>query len=81
MSYEKEDKCLSPNPNLIYDESCLDIINSLSTDITIYGQYKECDKCLYSNLTTVAANSNTSILINSKYSLRLLYSTDAGNCR
>lgn len=73
MLTEDKDKCLSSNPNLKYDEACLDILNNWHKNVTIFGQYAECEGCDYQNYTTLSIQSNTSLLINTKYSMRMEY--------
>lgn len=76
----QDNRCFSTHPNLIYDEACLDIVNKLDNEILIQGQYSECDKCLLRNFTTIAPNSTYSLLVNTKYSMKLQYVTNI-SCR
>lgn len=73
MLTENRNKCLLPKPLFSYDEACLDIINTRDENIEVYGQYTECDGCNFENFTSIAANSNTSLLINTKYSMQMFY--------
>lgn len=82
MLLDNKNKCLQPNPQLIFDEACLDIINHRDVDVTVYGQYAECEKCSYQNLTTLSANESTSLLVNTKYSFSTYYAiNDTLICR
>lgn len=82
MYIEIEDnRCFSPHPKLIYDEACLDIVNKLEDNILIQGQYSECDKCLLRNFTTIAPNANYSMVVNSKYMMKLQYQYNDTICR
>lgn len=81
MLYDRKDKCLSPNPEFIFDQACLDITNLLNETVTIVGQYVECDKCEFQNLTVLPGKQNASLLINTKYSMRMHYIRDGnGMC-
>lgn len=73
MLLEHKDKCSSDNPRYIYDEACLDIINFYNKTVTVYGQYDECEKCDPQKLVSLQPNSNTSLLVNSKYTVKMYY--------
>lgn len=73
MLMKNKDKCSQLNPQLIYDEACLDLINYREEIVEVYGQYSECDKCSYQNWAILKANESKSLLINSKYSLSMYY--------
>lgn len=73
MLTKNEHKCLSPNPDFIYDEACLDVVNNLDENVTIYYQYEECYKCENEIIAFLQPHQNTSVLINSTYSLNLSY--------
>lgn len=73
MLTKNRDKCASPNPELVFDEACLDIFNNFNESIDVFGQYNECDGCKFQTLATVPGGSNTSILVNTQYSLHLNY--------
>lgn len=82
MLMKNKNKCLLPNPQLSYDEACLDIINYRENVVDIFGQYNECEKCPYQKLVTLNANENTSLLINTKYCLSMFYSeNNTTTCR
>lgn len=76
MLMDNKNKCLNSKPRLVYDEACLDIINYREENVTVYGQYAECEKCSYQNLVTLGANESTSLLINTKYSISVYYVAD-----
>lgn len=82
MLTKNVDKCLSSKPKFSIDEACLDIINAKNVDVEVYGQYTECDTCDFQNLATIPAHTNTSLLINTKYSLQMYYvENGSSSCR
>lgn len=64
---------MSANPDFIYDEACLDILNTLSQNVTILYQYDECNRCEDEVLATLGPMHNTSVLVDTKYALNLKY--------
>ncbi|XP_044269660.1 heparan-alpha-glucosaminide N-acetyltransferase-like [Tribolium madens] len=77
MLFKNSNKCLSPSPNLIFDEACIDITNLLNDTASVWGQYSECHNCDFQNLTTLEPHKNTSILVNTRYPLELFFVADA----
>lgn len=73
MLLDARNKCLSENSSLSFDEACLDVINTLNETISIYGQYTECHKCNFQNLTTLKPGNTTSLLFNTVYPTELFY--------
>ncbi|KRT84082.1 hypothetical protein AMK59_1295, partial [Oryctes borbonicus] len=72
MLMKNEDKCLNGSKSaLIYDEACLDILNTLPGQVTVAGQYAECVDCNYKTLCTLSVNESTSLLINTKYPMKM----------
>ncbi|CAH1179590.1 unnamed protein product [Phaedon cochleariae] len=80
MLFDNLSKCLQENPKLLYDEACVDIFNYLNHSITIYHQYTECHLCNFQPLTTIEANSSTSIVAKTTSDLQFNYTTDNGFC-
>lgn len=78
MLFKNQSKCLSANPDFIYDEACLDIFNTLNQNVTISYQYDECNKCEDEVFATLGPMHNTSVLINTKYTLNLNYALGGG---
>ncbi|XP_017783563.1 PREDICTED: heparan-alpha-glucosaminide N-acetyltransferase-like [Nicrophorus vespilloides] len=66
-------KCQSPDPKFIYDEACLDFHNNFKDEVQIYGQNVECHKCDYQFLFKLPAQNNASLLVNTKYNMRMQY--------
>ncbi|KAJ8972410.1 hypothetical protein NQ317_010334 [Molorchus minor] len=82
MIFENLRKCLASNPNLIYDEACINIVNTLNSSVTIFGQYDECHKCNFQNLTTLESTLNTSIVVNTRSPLQIYYTSEENeHCR
>lgn len=71
MLMKNKDKCVDGSAALIYDEACLDIINTLSDTVTVAGQYAECVGCDFKTFSTLLPNQNTSLLINTKYTMQM----------
>ncbi|XP_019864996.1 heparan-alpha-glucosaminide N-acetyltransferase-like [Aethina tumida] len=63
--------------NLLYDEACLRIYNKLNDTVTVYGQYDQCHKCDFQNLTTLAPYQNSSLVINTRSPFELYYVNSA----
>ncbi|XP_057653455.1 heparan-alpha-glucosaminide N-acetyltransferase-like isoform X2 [Diorhabda carinulata] len=61
MLFDDINKCLDSQPNLTYDEACLDIQNTLNVVVQILYQYDECYKCDPQTLTTLEPYKNTSV--------------------
>ena len=73
MLFKDINKCQMRNPNYVYDEACLDILNGINDTVKVVGQYSECHQCDFQDLTTVGPLQNTSILVNTRYPLQLYY--------
>ncbi|KAJ8922259.1 hypothetical protein NQ315_004196 [Exocentrus adspersus] len=70
-------KCLKGYNSLAYDEACIDIISTLQDAVSIFGQYDECHKCDFQNLTALNSSANnTSIVVNTRSPLTLYYVVD-----
>ncbi|KAB0792026.1 hypothetical protein PPYR_13987 [Photinus pyralis] len=80
MLFEKPHKCNSSTADLIFDEACLDISNHLQESIRISGQYNECDGCEFETLAVIDGKTNTSILVNTRYSLHVNYTYNNVTC-
>lgn len=63
MLTSNKDKCLSPSPDFIYDEACLDIFTD--RNVLIRAQYLECQNCSFQ-----VWKSSKSYLVNTKYQLK-----------
>ncbi|KAL1516877.1 hypothetical protein ABEB36_000715 [Hypothenemus hampei] len=82
MLFKNPSKCLQNISSLNYDEACIDIINQRNTEITVFGQYDQCHKCNFQNLTTVKANQTKSLLISTRSPLTLyLDENGVDSCR
>ncbi|XP_050301066.1 heparan-alpha-glucosaminide N-acetyltransferase-like [Anthonomus grandis grandis] len=79
MLFQNPLKCADIKAYLDYDEACVEIFNSLFENITIYGQYEQCHKCNYQNLTTVNAQKSGSLLVSTRSPLGLSWSVDSSN--
>ncbi|KAL3284536.1 hypothetical protein HHI36_018694 [Cryptolaemus montrouzieri] len=77
MLMDSPNKCLNKIPDFIYDEACLDIINTLNQTIYIFGQYTECHKCNFQKLSQIDPAQNSSVLVNTVYPIDLYYVRDA----
>lgn len=81
MLFKDINKCRFKNPNFIYDEACLDIFNTFNEAVSVMGQYSECHKCDFQNLTTLNPSKSDSVLVNTRYPLELFYVVDGKHCR
>jgi hypothetical protein len=82
MLFKNVNKCQQRNPNFIFDEACIDILNTLNDTASVLGQYTECHNCHFQNLTTLEPHKNTSILVNTRYPLELFFVAQGKNqCR
>lgn len=69
MLTKDKNKCLSKNPDFIYDEACLDVLSDRKVQIS--AQYLECQKCKFQEWATLEPPQNsTSLLVNTKYQLQ-----------
>lgn len=81
MLMKNKDKCIT-GEELIYDEACIDIINTIGSKVTIAGQYAECVGCDYMNFKELSPNATTSLLINTKYTIKMhVISNNKTYCR
>lgn len=82
MLLKNKDKCTT-GEQLIYDEACIDIINTIGNgNITIAGQYAECVGCDYIPFAELTPNTTTSLLINTKYTIKMhVVSNNKTYCR
>lgn len=71
--FDNVNKCLGGSRSLIYDEACIDIVNTLQNSVSILGQYDECHKCSLQNLTTLAPFNSTSIVVSTRSPIGLWY--------
>ncbi|XP_022915927.1 heparan-alpha-glucosaminide N-acetyltransferase-like [Onthophagus taurus] len=71
MLFTTKNKCKDSTPDFIFDEACLDVLNTLNETVQITGQYRECDGCDFQNITSLQPNQNVSILINTRFSLNM----------
>ncbi|CAG9761570.1 unnamed protein product [Ceutorhynchus assimilis] len=76
-------KCLQGVEYLGYDEACVDILNTLNEPVTIFGQYDECHKCNFENLTILGPQKNISLPVSTRSPFELYWSQQGGteNCR
>lgn len=73
MLFDNVRKCLGDPKSLMCDEACIDIINTLQNKVFVYGQYDECHKCTFQNLTMLEPFGNTSIVVNTRSPISLYY--------
>ncbi|KAI4470554.1 hypothetical protein MML48_1g02347 [Holotrichia oblita] len=72
MLMKNENKCLNGSDTvLIYDEACVDVLNTLQDDVNVLGQYAECLDCDFKTLCTLSPDESTSLLINTKYTMKM----------
>ncbi|XP_023026506.2 heparan-alpha-glucosaminide N-acetyltransferase [Leptinotarsa decemlineata] len=74
MLFENKNKCLNLNPNLVYDEACVDIVNKVNETLSIFYQYDECHKCDFQNLTLLSPSTNTSVVVKTSSPIQFKYS-------
>ncbi|CAG9862798.1 unnamed protein product [Phyllotreta striolata] len=80
MLFDNLNKCLDQQPNLTYDEACLDIFNIYKETITLVYQYDECYKCNFQNLTTLKPNATTSVVVKTSSPMQIEYSVSNTKC-
>lgn len=72
MLMKNTNKCLNGSDTaLIYDEACVDILNTLQDEVSVLGQYAECVDCDFKSLCTLSPNESISLLINTKYTMKM----------
>lgn len=71
MLFENKQQCQESLSKLSYDQACVDLINQINDNITIYGQYEECHKCNFQNYTVLAPLVNKTLLVNTRSPLSL----------
>lgn len=79
MLTKNVDKCLSANPDFIYDEACLDFVTDRK--VNILAQYLECKNCSYQTwFRSDGLKNSTSFLVNTKYQLQFKAEYDNTTC-
>uniref|UniRef100_A0A6P7H1W1 Heparan-alpha-glucosaminide N-acetyltransferase-like isoform X1 n=1 Tax=Diabrotica virgifera virgifera TaxID=50390 RepID=A0A6P7H1W1_DIAVI len=73
MLFDNIRRCLAAQPNLTYDEACLDITNTLNETVRLFYQYDECYKCDFQNLTVLQPSKWTSVLVRTSSPLQIDY--------
>lgn len=82
MLFLNKEKCLQSVAFLDYDQACIDLNNQLNDNITIFGQYEQCHKCNFQNLTTLKPLQNYSLLVNTRSPLTLYWEqNEVDHCR
>lgn len=81
MLTKDPNRCNSSPPNLVFDEACLNITNFLGETVKVSGQYDECNGCEFQTLAVVPPYSNTSIVVNTQYSLHINYTRNNTICK
>ncbi|XP_035731756.1 heparan-alpha-glucosaminide N-acetyltransferase-like [Vespa mandarinia] len=65
--------CLNPNASLGIDQACFSIINKYKHNLTFYSTFSECRLCRGIPTTNLSAESNTTLLVSTKYPLHMYY--------
>ncbi|XP_043666908.1 heparan-alpha-glucosaminide N-acetyltransferase-like [Vespula pensylvanica] len=72
--------CLNSNRSLGIDQACLSIINKYKQNLTFYSTFSECRLCHGIPTTNLSAESNTTLLVSTKYPLHMYYMTNLEWC-
>lgn len=71
MLFENQQQCQQSPARLSYDQACIDLINQINDNITIYGQYEECHKCNFQKYTVLGPFVNKTLLVDTRSPLSL----------